>query len=142
VSDNIQFRSFLGNSAGGPGQRATTLRHPETRRRLVEETQVLTIRAVKQAVGKPAILTAIRQARPLRLQVFGQELELYFLEEEHRLPGRLTRYSSFEAGDVRVWLQCPYCLRRVAKLHCFVYPGAQRLPSWPAACAIACSTQA
>lgn len=127
MSDNSQCRSFMGNSAGGPGQGAGALCHRESRRRLVEETQVLTIRAVRKAVGKPAILTAIRQACPLRLRVFGREFELYFVEEMHRLPGRLTRYSSNESGDVRVWLQCPYCLRTVANLHCFVYPGTSEV---------------
>lgn len=124
MSDNSKSRPFLGNF-GSPWEELERLyRHPG-KRRLVEECEAVSVYAVQRAFGKKALIAAIRQARPFRLPVPGGYFDIWLVDEPHRMPGKQERWSSLEEGTVRLWLICPACRRKVAKLYCYhLAPGS------------------
>ena len=91
------------------------------KRRLVEECEAVSIHAVQAKWRKKALIMAIRQAHPLRLPLPGGDVDVWLIEESHRLPGPCERWSSLEAGNARLWLVCPGCRKKVAKLHYFYF---------------------
>ncbi len=112
MSDRFANRLFSGNFAGlreAPGQ-------SQSNRRLVEECEIVSVHAIQKAFGKKVLIAAIRDCRPLRLPVPGGHFDVWLIEEPHRLPGRIERWASLEAGTSRLWLFCLGCRRRVAKL--------------------------
>jgi hypothetical protein len=116
VSDKPDSRSFLGNFEKAWDEPAEQIRHRGTRR-LVEECEAISIRDARQILGKEALISAIRQARPLRLPVLGGHFYVWPVDEPHRLPGKPERWSSLEVGNCRIWLVCTGCRRKVAKLY-------------------------
>jgi hypothetical protein len=124
VSDTSQSRPFLGNFESSREQPERLHWHPY-KRRLVEECEVVSVYAVQKAFGKKPLITAIRQARPFRLPVLGGYSDIWLVDEPHRLPGRNERWSSLERGTVRLWLICPGCRRKIAKLYYYFFaPGS------------------
>jgi hypothetical protein len=94
------------------------------KRRLAEECESVSVYALRRFLGKKAILSSIRAAKPLRLDVSGGFFEVWFTFDAHHMPGKNARYASLEDGTVRLWLVCPGCRRPVAKLFYFcVNPG-------------------
>jgi len=91
------------------------------KRRLVEECETVSIGAVQRAFGKKALMLAIRRAEPLSLPVFGGSFDVWFVDQPHRLPGTRGRLPSLESGSRRLWLVCPACRRKVAKLYFFYF---------------------
>jgi hypothetical protein len=94
------------------------------KRRLVEECEIVSICALRRFLGKKVILSSIRAAKSLRLDVSGGSFDLWFTYEAHWLPGKYSGYASLEDGTVRFWLVCPSCRKPVAKLFYFyLNPG-------------------
>jgi hypothetical protein len=123
VSDNRQYRPFSGNSTKRLGQRAGTLYDPAAKKRLVEECEAVCVWAVQRAVGKATLISAIKQAQPVRLQVPGGHFDIWPVDEPHRLPGRRDKWSSLEDGTARLWLICTDCRRPRSKLYYFSPAG-------------------
>ena len=123
MSDSPGIRHLAGNSRGPAQDRERASASP-SRRRLVEECEIVCIWAVQRAFGKRALITAIRQARPFRLPVPGGYFDIWLVDEAHRLPGGVERWSSIEDGTARLWLLCPGCRRKVAKLFYYILPGS------------------
>jgi hypothetical protein len=115
MSDNFMSGLIYGNSMIPHGNS-----YP-CKRRLVEECEEVSVSAIQARCGKKALITAIRQARPLRLQLPGGDADVWLIEESHRLPGPYEGWSSLEAGNARVWFVCPGCRKRVGKLHYFYF---------------------
>ena len=84
------------------------------KRRLVEECECICVFALRRMYGKKALLSTIREGKPLLLPVSDGKLEVSFTYESHRVPN--GTYSSLEAGTARLWLICPGCRRPAAKL--------------------------
>jgi hypothetical protein len=101
------------------------------KRRLVEECEAVSVYALRRFLGKRAILSSIRAAKPLRLDVAGGFFDVWFTYEAHQMPGKNARYASLEDGTVRVWLVCPGCRKPAAKLFYFCispgFPGLSEL---------------
>ena len=74
---------------------------------------------IKYRLGRKALLEAVRDARPVRLEMAGAFLEVYLCYESHRLPGRFKDWSDIDEGNVRLWLVCLGCRRRFRKLYCY-----------------------
>ena len=126
MSYNIGIRPFPGNLDNDVAGRDRQT-HFLGKRRLVEECEKISIYAVQRAFGKKALLEAIRQARPFRLPVLGGYFDIDLTYEAHRLPGRLERYASLEDGTARLWLVCPSCWGKIAKLYYFYFfPSLER----------------
>ena len=94
------------------------------KRRLVEECQIIWVYALQQAVGKKTLVAAIREGRPFRVSVPGGYYDVWLVYEPHRLLGKPERWSSLEDGNARLWLWCPGCHRRIAKLYYFFFSGS------------------
>jgi hypothetical protein len=125
VSDKFRSRSNVGNLQNWWADPFKQI-HYHGPRRLVEESEEVSVHGVKQAFGKKALILAIRQARPLRLPVLGGHFEIWPVDESHRLPGKPERWSSLEDGNCRFWLICPVCRKKVGKLFYF-YLGPDSL---------------
>ncbi|SRR6266545_800073 len=129
----IDNRFFSGNSA----RRTYPKMHayedegspiPRIPRRLVEECISISVSDIKYRLGRKALLVAVRDARPVRFQVAGASHEVYLCYESHRLPGRFSDWSEIDEGNVRLWLVCLGCRRRVRKLYCYpVSNGARQM---------------
>ena len=91
------------------------------KRRLVEECEIVAVNAVQKLLGKRALIAAIRRAEPLSLPVLGGGFDLWFVDQPHRLPGIRGRLPSLESGSRRLWLVCPGCRRKAAKLYYFYF---------------------
>jgi hypothetical protein len=85
--------------------------------RLVEECEEVAIRAVQHSFGRETLLAAIRQARPIRLPVLGGEFDLWLIDGPHHLPGSRKGVASLGGENCRIWLICPGCRKKVAKLY-------------------------
>ena len=94
------------------------------KRRLVEECHIIYVYALQRAVGKKALIAAIREARPFRVPVPGGQYDVWLVYELHRFPGKRERWSSLEDGTARLWLWCPGCHCKIAKLYYFFFPGS------------------
>jgi hypothetical protein len=116
VSDTFSYRSFPGNLQNVWDEPASQIRYRGPHR-LVEECEAVSIRDVRRAFGKKALIITIRQARSLRLPVLGGYFDVWPVDEPHRLPGRPERWSSLEDGNCRLWLVCTGCRRKVRKLY-------------------------
>lgn len=116
-------RQFLGNLESLGEQLERLYRHP-CKRRLVEESEVVSVYAVQRAFGKKALIAAIRQARPFRLPVPGGYFDVWLVDEPHRLPGKQDCWSSLEAGTARLCFICSACRRKVAKLYYYFAPAS------------------
>jgi hypothetical protein len=97
--------------------------------RLVEECEEVAVRAVQHSFGRETLLAAIRQARPIRLPVLGGEFDLWLIDGPHHLPRSRKRSASLRDENCRVWLICPGCRRRVAKLHYYFFSRDSLTPS-------------
>jgi hypothetical protein len=91
------------------------------KRRLVEECETVSIGIVQRAFGKKALMLAARRAEPLSLPVFGGSFDVWFVDQPHRLPGIRGRLPSLESGSRRLWLVCPGCRKKAAKLYFFYF---------------------
>ena len=89
--------------------------------RLVEECEEVTTSAVQRAFGKKTLLAAIRRACPIRLPVLGGEFDLWLIDGPHHLPRGRKRLASLGSENCRLWLICPGCKRRVAKLYYYFF---------------------
>lgn len=118
MSDRITARSVSGKFESA-AQNALAVPGFPGKRRLAQECEVVSVYALQRFLGKRAILTSIRAAKPLRLDVSGGFFELWFTYEAHHMPGKNARYASLEDGTVRLWLICAGCKRPVAKLFYF-----------------------
>ncbi len=120
----MTIRSILGNFGTGlNAENRQSIPYPG-RRRLVEECETIWVYVLQRCFGKPALIAAIRKARPFRVPISGGHFDVWLVDEPHRLPGRTERWSSLEDGTARLWLICPNCRRKVAKLHYFeLAPG-------------------
>ncbi len=119
----MDTRSTSGNF-GSEAQNALAATGFPGKRRLVEECEALSVYALQQFLGKKAILSSIKVAKALRLDVSGGSFDLWFTYESHRLPGKYSGYASLEDGTARVWLICPGCRKPAAKLFYFrLNPG-------------------
>jgi hypothetical protein len=84
---------------------------PRSKRRLVEECSAISIHAVQRSLGKPALLRAIREAQPIHVPVpYHPGFDVYLTSLPQPMVGNPSK--SFD----RLYLVCPGCLRRVAKL--------------------------
>jgi hypothetical protein len=102
---------------GRGANRAKRQSLPRPKRRLVEECNAISIHAVQAYFGKPALLRAIREARPVRVPVaYHAGFDVYLTSSSQPMVGNPRR--SFE----RLYLVCPGCQHRVAKL--FHYAGS------------------
>lgn len=97
------------------------------KRRLVEECEAICIWAIQRAFGKKSLIAYIREARPLQLPVPGGCYDVWFVDEPHRLPGKIERWSSLEDSTARLWFICPGCRKKRAKLFYYVFPGTSVL---------------
>lgn len=86
---------------------------PQLSRPLIEECPSISLSDLKRALGRRFMLRAVRNAEPINFQM----AELYLVHEEHRLPGRNPRWSDLEQGDVRLWMLCVGCRRKVRRLY-------------------------
>jgi hypothetical protein len=111
-------RSSLGNFESEAQSALAATRFPG-KRRLVEECEVVSVYAIRRFLGKKAILSSIKAAKPLRFDVSGGSFDLWFTYEAHRLPRKCSGYASLESGTVRLWLICPGCKKPAAKLFYF-----------------------
>jgi len=116
MSDIFQMRSILGNPSATRGERPVRYAFPG-RRWLVEECESIWISSLRSHFGKKHLIAHIRQCKPLELPVPGGSEKVWLTWEPHRLPGPTRRMSSLEDGTARLWLVCPCCRRKVAKLH-------------------------
>jgi hypothetical protein len=116
MSDISQIRSFSGNN--GPTQGCKPARYAFAgKHRLVEECECVWISALQHSFGKKHLINLIRQANPLDLPIPGGSEKVWLTWERHRLPGPTKRMSSLEDGTARLWLVCPCCRRKAAKLY-------------------------
>jgi len=86
-------------------------------RQLVEECFSISVSDLQHRIGRKAIIGAARDARPLRFQLAGLWLSVYVCHETHRLPGRTSRWSGLDRGDVRLYLVCIRCRHRFRILY-------------------------
>jgi hypothetical protein len=115
MSDNFDPRLFLGNFNRSP-QAKPILGHFQGRRPLAEELEVVTIGAIRQCFGKKTLIDLIRRRAPLELPLPGGTAQVYLTWDSHHMPGPIDRKSMLEDKTARVWMLCPGCRRRVAKL--------------------------
>ena len=78
---------FLGNFEEPWEQREPAKQYPG-KRRLVEECHIIWVYALQRAVGKKALITAVREARPFRVPVPGGHYDVWLVYESHRLLGK------------------------------------------------------
>lgn len=91
--------------------------------RLVEETPSISIKELQRIQGREKLLAAVRNAHPVQSWINATCYSTYLTYDIHFLPGKQSRWSEIETGDVRLYLSCPRCRRRVRKLYCV--PGYQ-----------------
>lgn len=89
--------------------------------RLIEECEEVALRDIQRAFGKSALITAIRQARPMPLPVLGGEFDVWLIDGRHHLPGVHKRSTTLDEGLCRLWLICPGCRKRVGKLYYYFF---------------------
>ncbi len=99
------------------------MRYPG-KKRLVEECQIVWVYSLQKAFGKKSLIATIREARTFRVPVPGGYFDVWLVDEPHRLPGRIERWSSREEGNARLWLWCLGCQRKMAKLYYYFFPGS------------------
>jgi hypothetical protein len=115
MSDNFHSRLFLANFERSP-QSKLVLGHFQGKRPLVEECEVVTITVIRHCFGKKVLIDLIRRAKPLDLSLPGGNEQVFLTWDSHHLPGAIARKSMLEDRTARLWLVCPGCRRRVAKL--------------------------
>jgi len=115
MSDNSHSRLFLGDFDRSP-QARPILGHFQGKRPLAEECEVVTISAIRRHFGKKTLIDLIRRRTPLELPLPGGSESVYLTWDAHHLPGPIVRNSMLEDRTARLWLLCPSCKRRVAKL--------------------------
>jgi hypothetical protein len=116
MADIFQLRPILGNPSATRGERPVRYAFAG-KRWLVEECESIWISSLKSYFGKKHLIALIRQAKPIELPVQGGSEKVWLTWEPHRLPGPTKRMSSLEEGTARLWLVCPWCRRKVAKLY-------------------------
>jgi hypothetical protein len=124
MSDNFDPRLFLGNFNRSP-QAKPILGHFQGKRPLAEELEVVTIGAIRVHFGKKVLIELIRRRAPLELPLPGGPEIVYFTWDSHNLPGTITRKSILEDRTARLWLLCPSCKRRVAKLFYMLWDASR-----------------
>ncbi len=117
MSDSFANGPFLGNFVG----LRDAPERSQSRRRLVEECEIVSVYGVQKAFGKRALIAAIRDCRPFRLPILGGYYDVWLIEEPYRLSSRRERSASLEAGTSRLWLFCLGCRRNVAKLFYYYF---------------------
>jgi hypothetical protein len=115
MSDNFHLRFFLGDFARSPKSKPI-LGHFQGKGPLVEECEVVLIGAIRRCFGKTMLIDLIRRRAPLELPLPGGSASVYLTYDLHHLPGPIVRKSMLEHRTARLWLVCPGCRRRVAKL--------------------------
>src|SRR5438034_1279502 len=98
-----EFPSFSGNfdSESGPN---TYVCAPFHSRRLTEECASVSTADLRRILWREALLAAVRDARPVVVELAGGWHSLYFSAESHWLSGRRSRWSDIEQGNARLWL--------------------------------------
>jgi hypothetical protein len=124
MSDNFDPRLFLGNFERPP-QAKPILGHFTGKRPLAEEFEVVTVGAIRRGFGKKALIDLIRRAKPLELPLPGGPAQVYLTWDSHHLPGPIARKSMLEDRTARLWLVCPGCRRRVAKLFFMLWDASR-----------------
>ena len=121
MSDNLNLsRSILGNSAEKwqVGRQGDTSDFSYSYRRpLVEETHTVDTRDLQRIYDRTKLLQAADEGQSVKIRLQGQHLEIFLTWESHPLPGRPTHWSDFAQRNVRLWLICTQCWRRVGKLY-------------------------
>jgi hypothetical protein len=115
---NTRGPIISGNSMNHWYRPSTPRPHP-SRLRLVEECEKVSVGAIQKLFGKKTMIAAIHRAEPLSLPVFGGSFDVWFVDQPHQLPGTGDRFASLGDESRRLWLQCPGCRKRVAKLYFF-----------------------
>jgi hypothetical protein len=92
---------------------------------LAEECEVVTIGAIRQCYGKKKVIDLIRRRTPLELPLPGGPAQVYLTWDSHYLPGPIVRKSMLEDRTARLWLVCPGCRRRVAKLFYMLWDASR-----------------
>lgn len=121
LSDERRIRPPSGNLKPWAKGRKRGAESPLGFHPLVEEATSLSLADLKRQFGRKALLAAVRDACPVRCQVAGIWQLIYLIYEPHRLPGRRTKWSDPEAGNVRLWLVCPLCRGRARILYYHPY---------------------
>jgi hypothetical protein len=124
MSDNFNPRLFLGNFDRSP-QRKPVLGLFPGKRLLAEGFEVVLVSAVRQRFGKKALIDLIRRSAPLELPLPGGPVQVFLTWDAHRLPGPIRRKSILEDRTARLWLVCPACKRRVAKLFYMLWDASR-----------------
>jgi hypothetical protein len=124
MSDNFHPRFVLGDFCRSQHSKPV-LGHFQGKRPLVEECEVVTIGAVRQRFGKKALIDLIRRGAPLELPLPGGPAQVYLTWDSHNMPGPIARKSMLENRSARLWLLCPGCRRRVAKLLYMLWDAAR-----------------
>jgi hypothetical protein len=115
---------FLGDFARSP-QAKPVLGHFQGKHPLAEEFEIVLIGAIRRHFGKKALIDLIRRAKPLELPLPGGPAQVYLTWDSHHLPGPIARKSMLEDRTARLWLVCPGCRRRVAKLFFMLWDASR-----------------
>jgi hypothetical protein len=124
MSDNFHLRLFLGDFERSP-QRKPVLGHFQGKRPVAEEFEVVLIGAIRRCFGKKALIDLIRCAKPLELPPPGGPEQVYLAWDSHHLPGPIVRKSMLQDRTARLWLVCPSCRRKVAKLFYMLFDASR-----------------
>jgi hypothetical protein len=130
ISDNFHSRLFLGDFERSR-QAKPVLGHFQGKRPLVEECEVVTIGAIRRCFGKKALIELIRRRAPLELPLPGGSEHVFLTWDSHYMPGPIARKSMLENRTARVWMLCPCCRRRVAKLFYMLWDASRGSRSAP-----------
>ena len=122
--DNFHSRLFFGDFNRSL-QSKPVLGHFQGKRPLAEEFEVVLIGAIRRCFGKKALIELIRRRAPLELPLPGGSAQVYLTWDSHHLPGRIACKSILEDRMARLWLVCPGCRRRVAKLFYMLWDAAR-----------------
>ena len=124
MSDNFHPRLFLGDFNRSPHAKPI-LGHFQGKRPLAEEFEVVLIGAIRRGFGKKALIELIRRRAPLELPLPGGSANVYLTYDLHHMPGPIDRKSMLEDKTARLWMLCPGCRRRVAKLFYMLWDASR-----------------
>ncbi len=123
MADGPHSRLLFANFDRSPQARPVLGKFPG-KRPLVEECECVTIGAIRRHFGKKALIDLIRRRAPLELPLPGGSAHVFLTWDSHRLPGPIVRKSMLEDRTARLWLVCPGCRRRGAKLFYMLWDAA------------------
>jgi hypothetical protein len=124
MSDNFQTRLFLGDFNRSPKPRLI-LGHFQGKRPLVEECEVVTIGAIRRHFGKKVLIDLIRRGAPIELPLPGGPAQVFLTWDSHHMPGPIAGKSMLENRTARLWMLCPGCRHKVAKLFYMLWDASR-----------------